>query len=235
MGYFGGAFVFTDEPAWQKLNKFDSSINFCGYKHTERNLWLLDYWVRGKHAYPFIGAYEESVLEALPEDDTAKNFSTIRTALRSHIDDVAYGAAWHKFAVAIAVELQIRTFFFAGDDECYDFACQINADGSTKTIACRFDPFHVKFANNRWAITPRQYADEETDFDDQLLAQLGSIPNTQVNQPVSMDAPEFYENASQEWPDDAGAPDKMLGIGTWDPYLNVERDYAVVWERLKTG
>jgi len=40
----------------------------------------------------------------------------------------------------------------------------------------------------------------------------------------------LYDSAVQLWP--AGDPDVLLGVGTWDPFLNVENDLVAEFERV---
>jgi hypothetical protein len=247
MGYFGGAFVFTQEPSWGRMRQFMPELNFRGYKHKDKNIWLLDFWEgeNESHEYPFVDAYESDTLEKLPENETSKSFSEIKGNLDEYCD-ANYGSGWHKLTVAVAKVLILPTYFFAADDEFYDFACSVSPLGSTDMIACRFDPrcsddgkamsntLHVKFAGNGWTVTPLTYDDlpgEESTSSEAVLAKLRAVPHVTVSAPCE-DERIFYENPVKEWPSGAGSPEEILGIGTWDPYLNIDSDFSVVFERV---
>jgi hypothetical protein len=44
----------------------------------------------------------------------------------------------------------------------------------------------------------------------------------------------FYRNVVSEWPHSIGDPEKLFGLGTWDPFLNIENRLAKEFERLPT-
>ena len=59
------------------------------------------------------------------------------------------------------------------------------------------------------------------------------MPGVQVLEPRDVEGGRVpYENPVAQWPRVAGDPAEILGLGTWEPLVNLEKDFAVVFERL---
>ena len=87
--------------------------------------------------------------------------------------------------------------------------------------------------NQQFEVIPRTFdEDPELTYSEQVLSRIAAIPGVGVRAPVVVaGGDKLYGSAVELWPAAAGDPAKMLGIGTWDPFDNVERDYAQVFCR----
>jgi hypothetical protein len=66
-----------------------------------------------------------------------------------------------------------------------------------------------------------------------VITAAKTVAGVSVLEPRDIEGgPTLYECPVSQWPKAAGDPAGVLGLGTWDPLLNVEEEFAVVFEKL---
>ena len=239
MGYFGNGFVFSQEPNWSLLSDLPAELGLTGYSHTSKSLWLLDVWKCARHSHWHFGdqiGVGQHHLAPVPVEAEANlaTFARICEAI-SHADlsEDIYGSVELHLTALLSHRLHASVFFFQGDDESSDMAATA-VDGLFAEYRVRMGLYSVSFREGTFEVTPRTFAeDPEFSYSEDVLNEIATIPGVRVAQPVVIEAGEtLYGNAVALWPADAGNPAKVLGIGTWDPFDNIERDYAQVFSRV---
>jgi hypothetical protein len=123
-------------------------------------------------------------------------------------------------------------FFFAADDESTDMAMAA-VDGLFSEYRLDFGTYLINFGRGVLTVVPRTFSeDPERTYSEDVLAEIRSIPGVEVAPPVVIEGGDMlYGSAVALWPSEAGDPAETLGIGTWDPFMNVEDDYDEVFTR----
>jgi hypothetical protein len=95
----------------------------------------------------------------------------------------------------------------------------------------------VEFSGGRLRLIPSRFVEEEepeVELPPAVLRAIAAIPGLSIEPERTIDGGlPFYGSAVGLWP--WGDPAKLLGIGTWDPFLNLERDFRTVFERAASG
>ena len=240
MGYFANGFVFTNQPDFEAASKIVPARSARGYKHSRHPIWLLDLWTpRGaaNRRSPFCDQAAEGFRTDAPFDAPTGVLLTALEGLRKAIWSGRAGqeVAGIHLALTVAAATRCPTFFFAADDEEIDMAC--NAEpGTLVSFGCRLDRLSIQYAAGQTAVTPLNYLedDDEEGLQD-LIEAVKTVPGISVEAPRDIDGGQaLYENPVSHWPESAGDPAEILGLGTWDPLLNLEDDFTVVFEKLST-
>lgn len=235
MGYHGNGFVFTAEPEWQATARaLPDFIAMRAYKHKEQPIWFLDAWKHStRHHLPFAGELPDKLeLEGeLPPNTTAvlETYRQIVKALPSA--EVSYGLGLLRSVAHVSLASAVPIFFFAADDEGTDMAVCAEAGHFTK-FCVRTGIGAIEFAMGKLIFVPFEYMeDPDLTPSTQELASLAQIAGLAVApaQPIESGLP-LYGSAVRLWP--SGDPAKLLGIGTWDPFMNVDRTLEIVFERM---
>jgi hypothetical protein len=239
MGYYGNGFVLTDPPRWDALDGFSPDVGLVGYRHKDLSVWLLDAWTctrRGAH-WPFT---EELVEEAIAvpallaeADELIGTFNRICEAVRKEpFHEIIYGAGFLRLTAHLSTTLAPQVFFFAADDELTDMAV-LASEGRLARFRVRFGVWAIAFQDAGFVVTPRLSSeDEEIRFSESVALQISQIPNVAVAEPEDTSAGDpLYASAVSLWPQAAGDPVTTLGIGTWDPFEHLERDFEEVFAR----
>ena len=239
MGYFTNGFVFTSRPDFEAASKVIPGRSARGYQHNRQSVWLLDLWKpRGKlqlRRSPFCDPAAEGFRTDTALDGPTRDFVNVFEALRQACD-LGSGrpeiSGLHA-ALAVAAAARGQAHYFAADDEETDFGCNA-ASGSLVSFSCRLDQLSVQYANGRASVTPlSDLEDGDEDRLQDLIAAAESVAGISVLQPRIIEGGQiFYENPVGQWPQAAGDPAEILGLGTWDPLANIENDFAVVFEKL---
>lgn len=240
MGYFANAIVLTSEPDFNLASAANPDRLARGYKHKIHPIWLLDYWKpRGKLGLrqapfcdPAIGAFRTDI-STLNAQSSA--FLGTLQRLKQHLNSSSGEPeiSYVHLAIAVAAKLQAPVFCFAADDEELDFGCRVEP-GSVVSLGCRFDWLEVRYSNGQVAVTPQNVFTEgnEDEFEGMIVG-VESLAGVSVLPAVELEnGRTLYENPVEQWPVEAGYPAEVLGLGTWDPLLNVESDFTVVYEKL---
>jgi hypothetical protein len=238
MGYFGNGFVFQEQPDWSGVRQFPEDLGLVGYAHNSRPVWLLDVWTcTGKEHWHFSDEIDEDSPDLLPLDSSVAahvvTFRNICAAVRlAENTEVTYGESALRLSVELSRGVGTPVFYFAGDDECTDMAI-LAEGGNLSELRARFGAYAVSFSNGLFTVTPRNFSEApDYRFSGVVLEAIRSIPGVSVTDPHLVTGAEaLYGNAVQLWPPNAGDPIEMLGVGSWDPFDNVERDYAEVFVR----
>lgn len=237
MGYFANGFVFTAEPNFAAVPPVLPGRSIRGYKHNHRDLWLLDVWKsRGRlrrHA-PFCEpAAEDFIADHSSFDDPTQQFLTTFQQVITTCEPGAGSdeVSINQMALVIAAAARRPTYFFAADDEELDLGGRADPK-ALLSFSCRLCRTSVRYDRGRVEVTPLSYGEDELDV--QAFADcMKALPQVILHPSRDMgDGPLLYENPVEQWPQEAGDPTAILGFGTWDPLLNVESDFHVVFESL---
>jgi hypothetical protein len=241
VGYFANGFVFTAEPDFALVGAAIPDRLARGYKHNRRPVWLLDLWKpQGTLALrraPFCDPAAAGFRTDLAAADSHTRgflaaFQRLTEAVGDRTADPECGNA--HLALAVAAAARRPTFFFAADDEETDMGCRA-VPGSLVSFGCRLDRLAVQYSAGRTAVTPLNFLeDDDEDGLRDLIARASRVAGVSVTPPRDIEGGQpLYENPVAQWPREAGDPVEVLGLGTWDPLVNVERDFAVVFERTQ--
>lgn len=235
MGYFRNAFVFSTEPRFQALADAFATCSLRGYKHQQRSLWLLDLWEkphRGEH-YPFAirAGCKQPVCATLASGthEFLQQFDALLAVIKDEVD--VYGANECRRAIAVATSAQTPTFFFAADDELFDMAC-LAEPGTLKQFRSRIGPLVIAFEDGQASVTPNFFVEDGEGAPESLLEAVRGAVDWRITGSRNVEGGlPLYENVVALWPKEFGDPGETLGVGTWDPFDNLDRDYRVVFDR----
>lgn len=240
MGYFGNGFVFTSKPDFEAATKVVPDRLARGYKHIHHPVWLLDFWKpRGKlqvRRAPFCDPAADGFRTDLSGIDAAtRAFLTVLEGLEpaTGCRNTGPEISCVHLALAISGATQCPTFFFAADDDETDIGCNA-VWGSLVSFGCRLDRLSVDYIAGQTTVTPLNYLEDvgEEDLQELILAVKSVAGISVLEQRDIENGQVLYENPVGQWPKAAGNPTEILGIGTWEPLLNLENDFAVVFEKL---
>ena len=241
MGYFSNGFVFTTLPDFEGVGNAIPNRWARGYKHNQNSIWLLDLWRSlekpQRRREPFCEPAGDGFQMDLAVIDGATRefldiFERLLRAVSLRDSSLAFSSTY--LALAVAAAARCPTFFFAADDEETDMGCNA-IPGSLISFGCRLDRLCVEYNGEKVSATPLNY-DEDDDEDGmrELIAAANTVPGLSVQKPRTIEGGQIsYEHPVAQWPEVAGDPTEILGLGTWDPLLNIEQDFRVVYE--KTG
>jgi hypothetical protein len=251
MGYLHRAFVFVEEPNWRGLDGVGPG-RLVGYKHRDRRLWLLGQtttargiftdW-RGDELPPDLGSFEPRVCTM---------FETLAALRLGGACSTNHGLGWLPLSLDIARASAVDTFFFVGDDETRNAAWTISPTGrlgsaavkvrsfvivaDAKTVSC----IHYRNKSNVGLHPGGRVVEGAAPPTDEREPSLVSACRASLsganlklreeddNRPYSF----FYYPATM-WPSTAGPPDEVVGLGTWDLFRNLDKDFAQVFESSK--
>jgi hypothetical protein len=241
MGYFANGFVFTHQPDFEAASKVVPGRWARGYKHNQDPIWLFDLWRPRRTARrrsPFCDPAAEGFRTDAPCDAPTRAVLTALEGLRQAIGLGRAGPepAGIHLALAVAAATRCPAFFFAADDEVTDMACNVVA-GALVSFGCRLDRLSIQYAAGQMAVIPLNYLvdDDEEGLEDLVVA-AKTVPGISVLAPRDIDGGQvLYENPVRHWPQSAGSPAEILGLGTWDPLLNLKTDFTVVFEQLSSA
>jgi len=246
VGYFHTGYVLTHQPNWDRLNELPAQHGFRGYQHNNREVWLLDLWQRQRlwqrirkqrhHRFADLeraGDHFTMDTSWLPSETQAvlARFGHVVEALRRYAE--TYGPGWVRLALEVSSRLGCPAFFFAADDELYDMGCRVRP-GRIDTLACRFGRFIVRHQGGRISITPLRFEDddEQNAPPASLLETIQGFEGVDLLGTASVEGGlKLYQFPVELWPVEAGDPAETLGIGTWDPFENLDRDFTIAFVR----
>lgn len=237
MGYFKNAFVSTSPVDYRHILPLVPERCLSAYKHKNRGVWLLDLWKprRTRAHTPFCeSATEDIQVDSLSIDLPTTNFieSLIRVcdSLADTVDPFDLVSVYVPLALAAATSTPM--FYFAADDELTDMACLADP-GSVAAFGCRLGPISIQYRSGETIITPLHCLEDD---DDQIIVlediidRLDLLPGISVEATREIDGGlQMYENPLRHWPAEAGDAGEILGLGTWDPFVNFDRDFERVF------
>lgn len=225
MSCFRNAFVFTNEPRWERLSKLPSGLALRGYAHSEHPVWLLDFWKPSPDAHtPFAAPLYEGLWN-LHEIERHSG-----RQLRTFIELAGCLQRWHSAYGASQLQLTLymslllgEAFYFAGKDAGIDIAISAKG-GALEMLGAWFDPYVVAYVNGEFLATPCGHVDPRS------LQAARTVSGVRISQPlVAEGVKQHFGMALEMWPIGAGDPVEMLGIGTREPFSNLADDYRVVF------
>jgi hypothetical protein len=235
MGSFGNGFVFMVAPTWRAIaDAFPRSMGFRGYRHRREPLWLLDVWAASRYEHtPFTDRLPEDVLLGSPGASRTKNTLATANSIFAALapDSEPYGLGWLGLAARVSVLAQTAVFFFAADDDETDMACTASG-GILTRFRIRFSGCAVEYGSSQFTVTPLAFrTDPARDLSPEVLARVARLSGVTVKAARMIDGGlPPYQSAVRLWPD--GDPAAILGIGTWEPFQHVARDFAVAFEQI---
>jgi hypothetical protein len=243
MGYLTTGFVFVAEPSFAEIAAALPACSARGYRHGTRPVWLLDLWEkpwRGAH-HPFqerlaAGAAAKAWRASTGTGADTPAFVAELEALLASLPDPSdpLVAAECRLVLSLSRLAGVPTFFFVGDDDLVDAACRAD-DGRLERFRCRLDRLTVVHEQGRSELEPtvsEEDDDDELDDTEDLVAAASRAVPWSLGPTRSFDGGRpLHESALALWPQAAGDPAETLGVGTWDPGENLERDFQIVFER----
>jgi hypothetical protein len=236
MGYFANGFVFTSKPDFRAVSKAVPGRIAQGYKHKRLPVWLLDLWKPRDELHFHQAPFCDPAADGFRTDLTAVDAATCEflTAIEGIKRAAGYRTAspedgYIHLALAIAAAARAPTFFFAADDDETDMAGR-TVPGSLVSFGCRLDRLSVQYSSGRTVVTPLKHVqDGDTDGFRRRVGQVERVRGITVSPPREVEGGQnLYENPVAQWPWEAGDPAAILGLGTWDPLVNVESDFTIV-------
>ncbi|MEM6483465.1 MAG: hypothetical protein AAF662_00565 [Pseudomonadota bacterium] len=231
MGYFNSAILFKKQPNWSKLDALPESIGLRGYAHNEAELWLLEFWANNAAPeYPFTEGHEERVFGELMSNAVVTKLEALNKAWRE-----VYGDSWLRLGLSVAALTDQDLFFFADDDDWFDYAYSIT-DGEVTALALRASMSNfVMNAFGRIEVTPGIDAEGggEADLTQDKINTLGALSFVTIQPPKEFTSGiPLADNVLKLWPREVGEPEALLGVGTWDPFMSFNDKSEMVYERL---
>jgi len=238
MGYFANALIFDAPADWEKLQRAISPITrLTGYRHISEAVWLVDLWEPSERDHwPFTESISESAIyktTIAPDSQAA-----LRTLAKLADWDSAYesqsGYVLIKTAAEIAAATGLSFRCFAGDDEGTNVAAAVGPEGIVR-FSTSLSKFSVEYDGEQVGVIPLLDEHEpQFNLTAKELKQLQGIPGANVKPPrVRNDADGFYGHGIAFWP--VGDPTELLGLGTWDPFENIDSDWPVEFEGHGAG
>jgi hypothetical protein len=240
MGYFANGFVFTSEPKFKAISTTVPGRFVRGYKHNVQSIWLLDIWKpRGKlllRNSPFCdqaadGFRTDTGTVDGPTTTFLKSFQRLNNALGN--PNPGREASYIHSALSVTAAASCPTFFWAADDDEIDMGCR-TVPGSLVSFGCRLDRLSIRYNDGHATATPmHSVEDHDDDVFEEMIANAKSVPGLTLRQTREVKGGRtLYENPIEFWPKEAGNPAEILGLGTWDPLMNLEADFSVVFEHI---
>lgn len=241
MGSFSNGFVFTIEPDFEGLADCVRDRNLRGYAHRSRDVWLLDAWEPSKRPETQHRPFTTDVVRRVPFESSTEHASPAarqfldvlpRIKQQTFLSSPEPEHSGLKIALAISHAVEGEVYFFAADDELVDCAC-IASKRNLSRVRCRFDQLDVEFENGSTLITPLLF-EEHPDYGQpasDIPDLTGKFAGVVIRPAREIEALELYANPAKLWPSSAGDPGETLGFGTWEPLMNLERDFQIVFQR----
>ena len=230
MGYFNSAMVFSSQPNWAALAGLPPRIGLRGYRLNDASLWLLDYWTsRHPPSYPFTGGEEAKIFSGFDADITTDRLEQIGRYL-----DEFYGTRWLRFGLEVCRLTNQDAYFFAADDDWYDLGTSLSS-GSVKRVALNVGIGRIEGENGEFRITPQVFeghGEAESGNIPKQLDELSKLPFVSANPSELTGGQKLYGNVISEWPRTAGDPEQLFGLGTWDPFVDIEHRLSLEFERV---
>jgi len=226
MGYFSSGIAFWSEPDWKQLDDLPAEIKMRGYKQKNAPLWLLEFTTeRESPEYPFTRGREASVFSKFCRDTTTECLEKLSNCLE------AYGGDWLGFALEVARYTGKELYLFAADDEFYDLGARVRAD-SVQQLALSIELHKVDADDGSFNIELGYEDEEEVEALEEIVQDLRRfdfVSNVSIVERV--EGLDFYGNVVSLWPPEAGDPEELLGLGTWDPFDGIEETLILEYER----
>ncbi|MEL6300123.1 MAG: hypothetical protein AAFR75_00320 [Pseudomonadota bacterium] len=231
MGYFNAAILFKKQPDWSKLDALPESIGLRGYAHNDAALWLLEFWARNPAPqYPFTEGHEERIFGGLTSNAVVGKLEALNKAWRE-----VYGDIWLRLGLSVATLTGQDIFFFADDDDWFDYAYSIT-NGEVTALALRVSMSNfVMNASGDFEVTPGIDAEGggEADLTQDEIKTLGALPFVAIQPPMEfVSGIPLAANVLKLWPREIGKAEALLGVGTWDPFMNFNDKSEMIYERL---
>ena len=230
MSGFSFAIVFSSQPKWESLRELPPQIGMRGYRHNDASIWLLEFWSDSPPpSDPFTEGYELAIFSTFDADRVAEQLGQ----LEQHIEGM-YGGHWLRFALQVSRLTNQNVFCFAADDEFYDFGASVSPN-SVERLTLRVSMLNVRAQQGRLIITPQIDVDDDLEESDaeELIGESRKLPFVSVRDSVEIAGGFlFFGNAIAEWPTNAGDPQELLGLGTIDAFLDVDKRLELEFERL---
>jgi hypothetical protein len=240
MGFFSNGFVFTAPPNWDAIkHSLSHSLSLRLYKHPMMDLWLLDAWeTTTQNHFPFSDRFRKKLCVGVDIPQKSIDAIDSLSKIASILSEIDFGIDWLKNTARIAIISDSDTFLFAADDEQIDIGCRASTKGITH-FRVNLDSCMVEYSPDGLFLYPYIF-EEEADFEPEIthekISELNKVPGIKISTAIQIESQGgiytkgFYQNAVSLWP--LGDPETILGLGTFDPFENFEKDFEVKFERI---
>lgn len=236
MGYFVNALVFDTPPDFNAIVKINPGRFACGYKHKSKPFWLLDFWLpRGtirRRVGPFCDpAFARGqFFESFPSEPLHP-MNRLLSLFEAVDIDPDVELEYIHFAVAVSRATKNDVHCFAADDNELDVGVNA-ANGNLVSFGVRRDCISFVYENDQCTVTPINLFDEENE--EEFVRTVGKLKSLGVTEFAdvrdNMDGQQLFEHPVGQWPFDNGTAEEILGLGTWDPLINLDNDFEIIFE-----
>ncbi|MBI3929970.1 MAG: hypothetical protein HY319_30810 [Armatimonadetes bacterium] len=193
-------------------------------------VWVLEAW-DSEHASPlplggFFGGFPPS------SHPVGKRLEELGSALGQA---GGVGAGWLAFACRVAQLLGQPAFAFMGDQSRHDFACNV-VGARVEQLAVLLGDLEIRYERHRFKLVPVLHREGNASWSNELLARVESWPDVEVGEVhEARGSRRWYRHILELWPQAAGDPAEVIGIGYWDGASRFLDRFEVVTERSKDG
>ncbi len=229
MGYLCAGHVLVAEPDVATLEKISTGLNWALYKAKEHSVWLLDtFQAPIDNHYPFSKYIWKGRELVELEEHLPGSVAIIKTLRAFH--HVFSETAWLLMSLELSALLGLQVFTFVSDDDETQMTCTSD-NGQVVRIHRDFEMVDMRFENAQFSFTPMRH-EEDPDLlpDEELLRKLRAFPGVGVGEFATVEGGgrPIHEIVLKDWPAGAGDPEKLLGIGTFDPFQDIESQFDLV-------
>jgi hypothetical protein len=239
MGYFAVGFAFPRAPNWQALRALLPQHRLRGYQHKSAPLCMLDVWEPDtgskREHYPFVGDFENpaEIAGAAPASALGSAFDKVADALDIQY---IYRAGWGRLAAAVARAAGTETLLFRANDDEYHFACLARPDGGEPVaeLLCRYEDIRLRAEGGKLIAQLYEPIEDEEEYatdEDEFAQSLEGIAGVAIGPRLEpVDGFLIHHEAVELWPAAWGNCETLLGLGTFDPFVQMGEDFKVVLE-----
>lgn len=243
MGYFTAGFAFNAAPDWTQLKGMPRRVALYGFKHKAEPLWLLACNERSDKpvSWVFGRFFDKRPYVTAPDAAMHGLIVQVVSALSS------YNAEIVRNALALGSDIHARlaqpAYFFAGDDEGLDLAFEF-VDGALKRLRFHGEGGVVEFKKDRVYVAPQSTivtyedgAEEEFGIENErALDPLRANPAIEVSETARIHEGDaeprvMFDVATAFWPESWPDPGKTMGLGSFDPLINLYKDFEPCYRR----
>lgn len=240
MGYQSAAFVFGGAPEWQRLEGVRPDLALSGFQHAETGLAVLFARPVGEDEdrYPFTRLFERPDLEPPLLDAGNEALARAASAAAGLLTDEWYGTSVVRPALNAAFALHQALgqpmLYIAANDEGLNLGVLVE-QGRLAKFVFHGEEGYAELIDGTIVLQPVEIDGEECYLDlDEVAEELGELRALEVRPPiVSEDDDWRYMHSApiKVWPHDWPSPAAVLGLGTWDAWLEFDSAFASVYQR----
>ena len=245
MGCNATAFVFGSEPNWDAIATLKIALR--GYAHKKSPLWLLFVSPREINQHePFVDAVRPKVNKTFLKklDDASKESLEQLAKLEKELGKQLAGSLCTSL-LAQAMEVfalsGVATYCFSGDDEGHNLGVSLSEKNTSFAVRMLRTPLALLMKNGKYTVLIDQngldgefsqtifHKPVSTALEKWKDDELYTVKNATRSYLKQMES--LYGFGVSQWPTKWGDSKKLFGMGTWELFQNLDKDYRVVVEK----